>query len=306
MRYEPTIVTQPLKWGEPTTILSNVSGESYNIGLTQKLDHKLHLDELKPLSLRNKPYVYLELKADKVVDVITKGESFDIVAHLSEPLDEDITFKATITHNPSMLERHWFVSEETNQATNDDFDYLNELTEKSKDADYDKIYVDLTILAGQTTTSATINTIDDGVMFKGKGSYKIGRVFLYNLTSTKVILHEDQYQGLIMVEDSKEYPVYKGKVEVWVKRHKLLEFEPLIDPDTSLPAVIDLGYELEDDGLGNTVMGDCTSRSLLLDYLKVYQFQLRPLEMAEDINGVEDLSTTPPYYRAIIDVATFS
>ena len=303
MNYSKPIITKPLKWNENSIIELHGLGDSLFINLIQKMDTTLKLaPATTKLPNRISPWVSLATINKNVVAHITEGESFDITVNLSKAHTTDITVDFTITHDVSQVERDWRVSKDSDEHK-DDFDYVAEYFAPSADADYDTTNGTITISAGDLSGSATVTTVDDALLQRGAGSFKVGLITLSNLSSGDHMIHNQAEAASVLIEDSSTYPIWTGDLELWGKGHDLQEWEPILDPDTSTIAVFNMGYEAVDDGLGGFTSGDPLMRTKIIDDIPLTEIQLRPsLDIPLDITTIEDLTNKLPFYRAVVNI----
>lgn len=295
MKYKPTIVTDPLQWEDREDITIGVQGDTFFISVTPEIDQTLYLGDAPVVEDKVTGRAWLDLQYQDIVAIVTEGESFDIKVHINKVHDVDMYLDVTIDYEVSKAPSYIRQSPETNDTRA--VDYKNLFFSASSVDDHDIINPTyrLVIPAGSLSASVAVNTVDDKTLTGGKGFFRVMNISLTNIEFPDTyMLYPNMLEGSVLIEDSSEYPSWSGEVELWGKLHPLLDYEPLIDPDTSYTTKIAFGYD-ED---GSMV------RTKIVDDVPLHSIQLRPnnTELPTDNNEEDpiDLTNILPLYRAIV------
>ena len=298
MQYKPSIVSPPILVSETKEIAIGGLGDTLNISLDVVYDTELHLEAKDPIPLTPKPSVRLSMKYKSIIDVITRGESFDITVELSEPLTYDISVDYIITEDRIGNWQDIRVIKEINN-TPDNFNYDTLLNELSN-TELDKTSGTITITAGNLSSSDTITSSINTELFYGKGSYFCSKVEISNVIGGDVLVNPIN-TAYVLYEDAIDYPKWGNfEIELWGKLPILSYYQPVYDPQTEDTVKWTFGYEevslLEDPLLRTKIIDDTP-----LDYiqLRVSDNTLTPLDL-ENTESPINLVNRLPFYKCVI------
>lgn len=303
MQYKPAIISPPILVSDRKEIPIGGLGDTLNVSLDTVYDTEIHLQSKESIPLTPKPSVSLYMKHKDVVDVITRGESFDITVKLSQPLTQDMDVDFSITES---VIPDWNGMRKMNEiSVNDNFDY-NTLIQVMPTSDLDVVNGTITILAGQTENTVTITSTANTDLFYGKGSYFCSKVTISNVSSTADVMLNHHREAYVLYEDSMSYPKWNNfEVELWGKLPNLSYYQPIEDPESGQTVTWTFDYDVGTDELGDPILTDTTLRTKIIDDIPIESIQLRPVDsnvIPVDIENVApiDLSTKLPMYKCVI------
>jgi len=305
MQYKPAIVSPPILVSETKEIAIGGLGDTLNISLDVVYDTELHLESKGTIPLTPKPSVSLSMKHRGIIDVITRGESFDITVELTKALTTDITVDYTITEE---LIGGWDKLRSIKEInhTQDNFDYSVLLRTLPTDQ-LDLPTGTITIPAGSTSATVTVTSTANTELFYGKGSYFSSKVVLSNIVSTEDVMLNGHSVAHILYEDALSYPKWNNfEVELWGKLPHLSYYQPIYDPETSAVVKWTFDYDEGVDELDEPILTDTTLRTKIVDDIPLDMIQLRPVDTTTVPVDIEnalapiDLTTQLPFYKCIV------
>ena len=206
MQYKPAIVSPPILVSETKEIAIGGLGDTLNISLDVVYDTELNLEAKDPLPLTPKTSVSLSMKHKGIIDVITRGESFDITVELTEALTTDTTVEYLITESEVVGWDSIRSIKEINN-TEDTFDYSRLLTSLPSE-NLNKTSGTIVIPAGSLSASDTITSTANTNIFYGKGSYFSSKVSLVSVDNDLLI--NPLNTAYVLYEDAVNYPKWGG------------------------------------------------------------------------------------------------
>ena len=291
MQYKPAIVSPPILVSETKEIAIGGLGDTLNISLDVVYDTELNLEAKDPLPLTPKTSVSLSMKHKGIIDVITRGESFDITVELTEALTTDTTVEYLITESEVVGWDSIRSIKEINN-TEDTFDYSRLLTSLPSE-NLNKTSGTIIIPAGSLSASDTVTSTANTNIFYGKGSYFSSKVELVSVDNDLLI--NPLNIAYVLYEDAVNYPKWGGgSVELWGKLPHLSYFQPIYDADTNAIVQWDFGY---DPTLTDTILRTKQTDDTPYDSL---QFRVSGVPLDVENDTPIDLTITPPFYKVVI------
>lgn len=302
MQYSSPIITPPIRWNTPSfDIPLGVSGDTIFITPIPSINRELTLPPVdNKIPLTPKAHIRIVEVFEDVSGVVLEGDTLNITVALSKPSPVDIECQLQITHDALPdVSPDWRRDKDV-EGVVDNTNYIAEYFTDTTDADFANTNITLTIPAGQTSFTQSISTVDDGVLQRGKGSYKVGKISIVSQDNPDYMIHHSKGSSTVLLEDSSDYPVWGGgEVYLWCKLGKLCEWEPILD-ETGTQAKLIFDWDKHENG----VVTDFLGHTYPIDIVPIHAIQLRPdqttLPTDVDEAAPVDISANLPSFRVQI------
>ncbi|AGG57787.1 hypothetical protein VPBG_00014 [Vibrio phage helene 12B3] len=306
MKYTTILSSPPVLYGEDYVFDTGYYGDSLVISVDYEYSKTLNTEDYKVKDLRPtpKPSVYLENVLTDTCHVGVAGDEIKFKVKLTKPHTSSISVSYTVTgeDQPSDVNIRKHPAQD---GVEDDTDYsafFKALTVSRLGALSTGV---VTFLAGEIEKEVTIHNSPETSMFKGKGSFYVGKVTLSDVSDPSYMLHFDNAESFLLLEDSFTYPEWEGgAVEVWGKVNGLSYYQPILDPETAEVVTFIFGYDSLDDGEGNTTLTDPSMRSKQLEDTPLESIQFRSIttEVPVDVDSQTSLENNLPYVKYVVNV----
>ncbi|AUR91459.1 hypothetical protein NVP1161O_017 [Vibrio phage 1.161.O._10N.261.48.C5] len=305
MKYTTILSSPPVLYGDVYGFDTGYHGDSLVLSVDYEYDKSLNTEDypVKELRPTPKPSVYIENTLAETCHVGVAGDEIKFKVKLTKPHTSSISVSYTITGEQQPadvnIRKH---PDEDIEDTTDYSAFFKALTVSRLGALSTGV---VTFLAGEVEKELTIPNSPETSMFKGKGSFYVGKVTLSGVSDPSYMLHFDNAESFLLLEDSFHYPEWEGgAVEVWGKVNGLSYYQPILDPETADVVTFTFGYTSEEDEEGNVTLKDPAMRSKQLEDtpLEAIQFRSIATEVPVDVNSKTSLENNLPYIKYVVNV----
>ncbi len=241
-----------------------------------------------PLHLSNLTAISISESNQGIFDVKLEGEDLVLTLNASEPVDIDTTVDYVITHESSLdLELEQLKDQTITHEG--DFDFMSP-HRVTVDADIPTLTGSVVILAGTTSATVNIPTVDDGVFTGGLRAYKMCTLTLTATDNPSTLLHTQRLRSTALLSDVTPTPTLTGTIPLFCRMNVETNIEPLMGGD--IQELFTLGVDtLANPNLSTVIIDDTPLESIVFRPVNV---------LAEDAT---DLTGGVVYYQSIIKPA---